>query len=321
MPKQILDLEIVQKLILETNGNVGDAAKLANVNYSTFLKWLKKEKIPFNIRNKPILATKEELEEALNRLGTIKAVAKELNVSSSGLSRWFKKFGIKSKVISCHTVDDDFFSRDTEEAFYWAGFIAADGCVIANGKNKKDITLLNLTLQRSDEDHIKKFVKDIKFSGDIKQGNTAPSFRVKKSFPMSRINITSRKITSDLKRFGIVPRKSLIFDCPQDIVNHELFNHFLRGYFDGDGSCWINRNQLTFLLIGTNSFLTSCKDILINKVGLKSKKTIFQRDNHFRLEYNGNKLCRKIVEYLYKDSTVYLQRKYDKFKIVIKDLP
>lgn len=29
-----------------------------------------------------------------------------------------------------YTCDDDFFSRDNPESFYWAGFIAADGFLI-----------------------------------------------------------------------------------------------------------------------------------------------------------------------------------------------
>lgn len=41
----------------------------------------------------------------------------------------------------------------------------------------------------------------------------------------------------DLISNGCVPKKSLILKFPEeDIVSKELQSHFIRGYFDGDGS-------------------------------------------------------------------------------------
>jgi hypothetical protein len=54
-----------------------------------------------------------------------------------------------------YTCDESFFERDTEEAFYWAGFLAAGGNVSKRG----DITL---SVGEKDTKHLYKFKKILK---------------------------------------------------------------------------------------------------------------------------------------------------------------
>ena len=54
---------------------------------------------------------------------------------------------------------------------------------------------------------------------------------------MARLRISSRKMCADLARLGITPRKTFTLEFPNsDQVPTHLMNHFVRGYFDGDGS-------------------------------------------------------------------------------------
>lgn len=46
----------------------------------------------------------------------------------------------------------------------------------------------------------------------------------------------------DLSKHGCVPNKSLILKFPTTLPN-ELVNDFIRGYFDGDGSVYINNKR------------------------------------------------------------------------------
>ncbi len=128
MIKNNIDLNAVKQGLLDENGSITKVAKKLNVDYHAIRNLIMKHNLPFNNERKPITATKEQLQEAYDRLGTVDLVAKEFGCSDRGIGVKMKKFGIKFNFIYKYTCDDDFFSRDTEEAFYWAGFIAADGC-------------------------------------------------------------------------------------------------------------------------------------------------------------------------------------------------
>lgn len=50
-------------------------------------------------------------------------------------------------------------------------------------------------------------------------------------------SLRSQKTVDDLKQLGCIERKSLILKFPtEEQVPFDLLHHFIRGYFDGDGS-------------------------------------------------------------------------------------
>ena len=54
---------------------------------------------------------------------------------------------------------------------------------------------------------------------------------------ISAIHLTSDKMFNDLIKQGCIPNKSLVLTFPNKYqVPENLINHFIRGYFDGDGS-------------------------------------------------------------------------------------
>lgn len=58
-------------------------------------------------------------------------------------------------------------------------------------------------------------------------------------------------MAEDLKRFNIVPNKSLKIRFPDNIVDIDKYlNHFMRGIFDGDSSI-----QFRKMLIDINTLL------------------------------------------------------------------
>lgn len=328
MTKQKLTLEIVKQALIDADGNIANSARTLNTSYGAIKWWINKYNLPFIFKNK-IIATKEQLEEAYARLGSLSLVAKEFNVTKEGIRCRMQKFDLEINALVRHTIDDDFFSRDTEEAFYWAGFIAADGCVKAHGKNKEDICVLGILLSKKDKQHLEKFKIQTNYSGKIYDGIAKgnPNGFVKHDVEKSEISITSRKMVEDLKRFDIDPRKSLIYCPPRELMIHPLFHHFLRGYFDGDGSIYSSMGKRSttttfyFNVVGSLDFMNIYKEIFekenLVKIGHKirdNKKG--QTNNLMRLEYGGNTVTRDICNYLYKDATIYLQRKWERFQLI-----
>ena len=86
----------------------------------------------------------EQVIEKYQELKTLKEVAKFFNVSNEGIRKFFVKNNIPYTKAISYNHDKNFFATDTEDSFYWAGFIAADG----NITDKKDFTILIAESQR-----------------------------------------------------------------------------------------------------------------------------------------------------------------------------
>lgn len=252
---------------------------------------------------------KIKLIDSYNKHRSIRKVGLELGISHETARIKLKAFGILNKPI-LYTCNDDLFSQDTPESFYWAGFIAADGCVKLHNKKYKR---LSIALEQKDHIHVEKFKRTISFTGPV-------HVIERKDCTSSEICISSEKIFDDLARFNIVPRKSLILTFPEWLEKHELVNHFMRGYFDGDGSFYtsIGKNrtvkQLYFGLRGTKEFLMIYKNILERSCELKpNDKKPRANSGIFTLEYGGNQKVKTIRDFLYNNSIneTRLDRKYN----------
>jgi hypothetical protein len=268
------------------------------------------------------MLSKHILEEAYSRLGTLKAVGRELKIDPDSIKHYMKKFGLIYDKQIRYNCDHDFFSRDNEKSFYIAGFIAADGCVKHKKTKYNGISYeVYIGLSQTDKD----FLFNIK--SVLQAENPIHDFLVKNSKRnpkwndtwKSELRITSSKMVEDLKRFNIVPRKSLIYTFPKWMITHPLKHHFIRGYNDGDGSFYVPRlaegkitKQIYFSMRGTPEFLADVRYILEQECDLEDRnKDIRISSGHGVLEYGGNGIVGKIVAYLYQDATVYLPRKYD----------
>ena len=106
----------------------------------------------------------------------------------------------------------------------------------------------------------------------------------------------------------------------RNLFYDDLIPHFIRGYFDGDGCVIVckylqNKSDLTLrsgICSGSKIFLEKLLTYLpVNN------KTIFCRKNLFEFRLSVNDSI-NFAKYMYKNSTIFLQRKYDKFNNFIK---
>ena len=93
----------------------------------------------------------------------------------------------------------------------------------------------------------------------------------------------------------------------------------MRGYFDGDGclSKDSKRNRYMFSVLGTLEFISSYQKILVDICGCNVTK-LGQRhpdrcNNNYTMTYGGKQSINNILDFLYKDATVFLDRKYIKY--------
>jgi len=152
------------------------------------------------------------------------------------------------------SVDDLYFSIPVVENSYWAGYIAADGCVISNRP------VVTINIKRSDSEHLEKFARCVHYAGKIHYGFARPQWGG--LWPMADIQVTSRQWVSDLlNNFRITPRKSKTL-CPPSLVGGPRLA-FICGYIDGDGSIgYRRRNGDLFLAVrGTWEVLSWLKHV------------------------------------------------------------
>ena len=198
--------------------------------------------------------------------------------------------------------NENYFERiDSEDKAYWLGFLMADGCVYSD-RNK-----ISLMLHNDDILHLEKFKESINSNYNIK------TYENKLGAKFSRIIINSEKTKSDLINHGCIPKKSLVLKFPN--IEEFLINHFIRGYFDGDGSLSISKDQFKFRMCGTKEFLEE----VLNKIGFKNKllrRWPDRNNNNYDIDIGGNLQVLKICNYLYKDATIFLDRKYDRYKML-----
>lgn len=244
---------------------------------------------------------------------SISKISKEFNIDKATLSNRLKELGIEiinhqNKLKFDETIFD---SIDTEEKAYWLGFIYADGYI-----SSKDNSF-EISLQESDYNHLEKFnifSKHIKNNVSIREIKSNNQIYKKCTW-----TIRNTHLHDTLNNYGCVPNKSLILQFPNINIfkSKELIKHFIRGYWDGDGCLTYGdkeHNHIQISVLGTEDFLTKLKENLPLKfdyvLGYNNKKqSLITRT----LQLNG-KNAFEICKYLYEDATVYLDRKYERYK-------
>lgn len=218
------------------------------------------------------------------------------------LSKHFKELGIEiiNKQNRSKFNEHIFDSIDTEEKAYWLGFIFADGTINSSPirEGVKSIYGFELSLGIKDLKHLEKFKKFIGYNKDLLIDNNR-----------CRFSIANKHFWTTLNNLGCTPNKSLTLKFPN--ISENLIRHFIRGYFDGDGCItrYVNIHTVTprATVLGTEDMLNNI---------IKYSNTIAQLKHDKRhskeilyLDWNKENSI-KFINYLYNNSTIYLDRKY-----------
>ena len=237
-----------------------------------------------------------------------KFLSQKYNICTWSIANVLKKNKIVSRIRK-HKCDENYFEKiDNKVRAYWLGLLYADGYVRkrrqCDGKHKQG-GIVGISLKRGDEYLLEKFINDLKSTYKLRK-------QVKEEFVSYKLEINSSKMADDLINLGCVPNKSLILLPPK--LNDCLISHFIRGYFDGDGSIGRYDGRLKFSLLGTNEMLSWVLNFFKNN-GVKSTPKISKKKNIHTLQYNSKYDIELIENILYNSSEDYfLNRKKEKFK-------
>jgi hypothetical protein len=164
--------------------------------------------------------------ELFNNGMSLTKIAKELHVDRICLTQRLKKRGIIVIRDNArkYTVDNAFFNNiDTENKAYWLGFLYADGS-LASGYGRY---VIDVGLSSKDENHLQKFLNDLKSDYPIYKRNIKLN---NKFHPSSRVCIFSKQLHQSLIKYGCIPAKTYDLHIPK--LQNQLMKHFIRGIFD-----------------------------------------------------------------------------------------
>ena len=209
-----------------------------------------------------------------------------------------------------YNVNDSYFEKiDTEHKAYWLGFIYADGFI----NTTEDV--IGISLSKEDINHLEKFKDDVEFTGPIHNYKGKGFIEI----DYVRIVIRSKQMKQNLISLGVYENKTDILKFPTlNQVPKELIYHFIRGYIDGDGSITYGHIQkngnknYSIKITGTLDIIQSIQHVLNTNVKLEQRYPDRNTDN-WSLTIGGNKQVERILDLLYGNANVFLDRKYNRY--------
>jgi len=193
-------------------------------------------------------------------------------------------------------VNDNYFDNLNPENTYYLGFLAADGCVRPN-RNEIKVGLSSI-----DREWLECFKQDLQIEREIKDYITP------KGFGVAEICFASPKIKQVLANYDIVPNKTNK-EISMENIPKELKIHYIRGFYDGDGSFSWNKNTkqgMVKIVSHKENILKEIQDIMGGAI------YYFKDRDLYSLEYSTVPSI-AFLSVIYEDATRLLPRKLHKF--------
>lgn len=226
-------------------------------------------------------------------------LSKRYNISQQGCREVLIRYGVYESGKYFNTYYHHFDVIDSEVVAYIYGYLWADGYIQRNntlgiGVNSDDVYILNL---------IKQYI-----GGSINNYSRYDK-RTDKTYNNSTICLHSRRIVDNVRKLG--------FRDNIDFIPKQYYRHFLRGYFDGDGCIYVNEKNYLFQITLAGSYEENWNHItglgIIPKYNIKRR--IQKKSKSSVLIIEGTTKSKiDFMNYLYNDSTCYLERKFNKIK-------
>lgn len=228
-------------------------------------------------------------------------------VSNVAISALLKRHGYKSKSQSelqrKYDINETFFDKiDTEEKAYFLGFLYADGY------NNTDRNSVALSLKGDDKEILEKLSNLLQPDKPLQY----VEFKTSNSSNQWRLVIANKHISKRLVELGCDKAKTYTLKFPKEKqVPSNLIRHFVRGYFDGDG--WVGKKAIS--IVSTLDFCNSLAKILKEQFNINCYIRVRhpERNNTIRMLELNKKSARTFLNWIYKDSNIHLQRKYERY--------
>lgn len=259
------------------------------------------------------MITKEEETEIIDKYISgisINKLSKEYKLDW----HWIERMLIRNNVVikRQYKINENYFDNiDTPNKAYILGFLYADGGNTSNYNKKR--YCITITLQEADNQILYDIKKEIGYDAPIK-------FREYNGCKTATLDICNKHMVQKLHEFGVIPNKTLTLKFPE-WLNEELYPHFIRGYFDGDGCITHNNRtvspQITTSIVSTENMCKFIAKIIAEKCNVNTHVYDVGHEKCNKViktfMISGNTQCKRFLDYIYQNSDLKLQRKYKKY--------
>jgi len=248
---------------------------------------------------------------------TMKQVEDKYKLSHPTVTKILKNVPKPTKAkLNNPNLKEHFFQEiDNELNAYFLGLLISDGNVFKDKTGRQ--ASISITLDLKDEYMLEKFK-------EILQANTSVGHDGRGS---GQIAVRSNIMAEDLAKYGVVPRKS--YDTYLPKISNEMMPHLIRGIFDGDGSIMAkpsqkndghNRFLHSISFCGTHRLMEEISNYIFEHLNLKQKPAVYDyKDRQLsELKIQNVKDIKTFGDWLYNNSTIYLNRKKDIYDIFLK---
>lgn len=255
---------------------------------------------------------------------TLKQIAPKVGVSWSTVGETLRREGVTLRGIKAATrrlaVDEHAFDVITPESAYWAGFFFADGTIYRAPAANSDHVCIHIS--ECDRKHLEQFRSFLGSSHTIYTSPAATFVRNGRTYtakPTVEFKVASDALADRLRALGR-------YSGP---IAGELTSSrdFWRGAIDGDGSLGTYPNPYKPLttyprieLVGSGRLLDEFLAFL-DSHGLAGRMTVRERKGaNMSVVGTSGTLVPQIVDLLYRDATVSLDRKAQRAAVIIGTL-
>jgi hypothetical protein len=235
---------------------------------------------------------------------SLRDLAKKYNVDKGVIKKRLLQHDTKLRTLSeanrTYSFDENIFHKiDSHEKAYWLGFIASDGSIYHN--------TLKIGLSFKDFTHLEKFRTFLKAEHPI---HTYYPIVKGKKYKSCEFSIRSDIMIADLLKLNIGANKSMTLE-PAPLKTKYL-NSYLLGIVDGDGCFSVDKlGQMKMNIISSLPMCQFIMDTLVKHCDITPTK-IGEEKRSKGMNYcyfGGNNKVKSIVDYLYQDTQVWLERK------------
>lgn len=231
-------------------------------------------------------------------------VAEQLGVAQGQVGKYLKHLGVETRSRNArkYEIDEAFFDVVDPVSAYWAGFIAADGCIVPTDGSRQP--QVSIGIHPKDVGLLEAFSRACGLTMPI---HTRPNMSGREYV---YLRVSSGRWCESLERhYSITPRKAKTLVPPTHIAPAEAWA-FARGYFDGDGHARKDGSCLQ-VTSGSKVFLEwMIRDLF------DAPHKIYDANGSWGC-YVAGPVFRRVVVQLYEGSTeeTRLRRKYERFKM------